>query len=317
MTITDVRLVRETGGQSDQGPTYERTYQVYFANGYSAAALIVNTDSRLPKYGYPLRSPDGNTIVDDTVYCFDCKMSLAEKSAATEGIAEYVAQYKIIPPNLSAFGIAGASINFEPNPLNRKPEIRGGGSDLTFYAPFGRDGRLIANSAYDVVDPQPPQPLPGREIQIVQNEPNNPSGKSRDYSNTVNAAQWYEVGKYNGKMGKIDFDEVHEVIAGTDGILQIVRYYRTIYPIITRRDSWRYSFADVGFRQLGTDGKPTEINDPKTGFPVTVPQPLDGSGHALPPGSIPPLFPPSGKEYKLMDEVDWNLLNLPNPFTNI
>lgn len=292
MTITDVKLISETGQDSlTGGVTYERVYHVYFTDGYSTAALIANTDDDLPKKAQA--HPDDAAAIVTAV-----KPSLHEDSAPDAGIAIYTVSYAQIPAQ-----------GFASSPLDRPPVVSGsGGIDINETVQTDLDGKGIVNSVGDLYDPLPERPKRGGSYTIVRNQAGHPGGIASAYSNTLNDATFYGKAAGTCQMGKIGWTKKAEVVSGAT-----VNYYEVTFPLTECADGFRFKAIDNGFRRKNDDDEQEAIID-GTGHAPTVPILLDGEGHELAAGTPPVPFPDGG--YKVLHETDWSILGLPNPFND-
>lgn len=299
MTITDVKLVSETGSRDlNGGPKYERKYHVYFTAGYSVAALLNNTEAALEK-------PGDEHPEDASVIAVSISPELHEDSAPDEGIAVYSVSFAVRTSQYEAMAT---------NPLDRVPVVSGeGGVDINEAAHFDDDGKGILNSADDFYDPLPERPKRGASYNIVKNQATHPGEMAGDYSNTVNSDAFHGKPAGSCKIGKITWGQKSEAFNGIT-----VTYYEVVIPIAYCPDGWRFKLVDNGCRKKEDDGSGegaiVHIIDPY-GNPVSSPVRLDGAGGEL--ADDDPreyvIFPEAG--YKVYHETAWAALSLPNPFS--
>lgn len=294
MEITEVTLIKSSGKWNEEsGKTYSQTYHVYFTGMYSIGTLLNQngSDSLLPAVG-----DSGDTWVDDDdVVCTDIGGDIDDNSPPT-GTSDL--------PSFAVFDATFAEVDneFEPNPLNDPPRIQWGGSDLSEVTTKDKDGAPIVNSAEDLYDPLPPQPIQGGEVTITWNIDENPADIVVEYSNTTNESTWHGVAAGNGLIGKITASNART----RNGI----EYWELSVPILFNRRGWRFKPIDNGFRELIGSVR-MSVTD-ASGAPVNVPVLLNGAGAELAIGGTAVVFPTDG--YKLMDETNWSTISIPNPF---
>lgn len=286
--VTDsVQLVSETASVTTAGASYTRTYQMKFIDGYSAAALIHNTEGDLPKVG-EVHPDDSNSIVETV----NPKLADSEGGVGA-GVAIYEVSYKPIDP----------SNDKSQTPTARNPEISWGGSDLSEVKQVDVDGVPKVNSAGDLYDPIRETPIRGGEVTITYNVNANPADFCVNFSYTTNDAEWYGVAVGNGLIGKITASKVYEVFEGAT-----IEYWKLTVPIRFNRDGWKNKIIDNGFRKAGGAAIVDDM-----GHTPPVPVLLDGAGGELAmPGGTPVVFPTDG--FRDFEEAAWDDLAIPNPF---
>lgn len=294
MTITDVQ--RLPGGGSSQygvGSDYSIPFLVTFTDGYSEAALRLNTDDRLPKKGWLLGDEDNPVSTDTSVYADKIDFGLMEaskyKSGGT-GFAIYTVTYKQV------------TFNFAENPLDRV-DVAWGGAEDTEVVKYDVNGNAIVNSAGELYSPLPMRPIRGSECCITIRQTANPGTTVTLFSNSTNSTEIWGVGVENAIMGKIIARSAQE---------DATKFWEVSFPIKFRRDSWRLKLIDNGSVFLNDDGEQQSLADDLGNLKQT-PTLLDGDGSPLEPTADPVIFPDEG--YEINDKLDWSTLGLPNPFT--
>jgi hypothetical protein len=268
---------------------YQRTYYVYFSEGYSAAGLVANTETGLPKRG--------NTHPDDlNSYVDSIDISLLDDSdpagtTSAPGVASYVVNYK--HKTIEAV---------YTTPLSRPAQIRWGGADIKTVKFQDASAQPFKNSAGDTLTDLPEQFVQGGEVSITRNEAGNPGNIVASYSNTVNSDGFYGVAAGNALMGKIEANKTIENVLGTS-----ITFWTVTYPITFKQDGWRLKVYDTGYRVK--DSSKLKVWVDENGQQPQCPIFLDGSGNY---SATPVIYPTAG--YKVYAEVAFGGLVLPNPF---
>lgn len=292
MTVTSIELASDEGGEDDRGPFYNSVYKVFFQGGFSAAALKLGAFSAgLPVRG-GTRDDDGSVVVKKV----SCKLAPGE-GGVNKGVALYTVDWGIYPPT-------GNNVQNNPNPLSRLPEIRWGGSDITYTVTQDINQKPIVNAAGDPFDTMPTDFVRASSCTISRNEQQNPAATVANFSNTTNSgAMWGNVPAKNGLMGKIEAEKISEVFSGT-----LLSYWRVTYPMIFRKDGWTFQPANVGWGALDPSlgDQYYQIRDGSGNRPA-IPQPLDANGYEA--ETITFL------SFEIKDTIDWSPMDLPNPFT--
>src|SRR5262245_19507930 len=162
------------------------------------------------------------------------------------------------------------------------------------------DGFAMLNSAGDPFDPPPTRPEPYLIMTCTKNLLNvNENDIITNYLHHVNSLPYRGIAP--GQVYMADFSANQKYRAGT-------HYYETQWTFWARERSWQLRILDCGFRHW--PGPPLVattrllIRGPD-GAPVSSPASLDGAGRKLAPGAQPQWL-----DFKICDEVDFNLLNL-------
>jgi len=298
MTITNVKRLAGTGkAKYAGGKEYRIPFQVFFSNGYSEAALVINSDSRLPKLSWYLGQESGATASDTAVFCTDIDITLDPASPyATDanGVANYIATF------------TQPQANFNANPLLRI-DVRWSGTDITRNYSYDKTGTRLENSANQLYQGVPDQPIDGASVVITTRQVANPGTIVQTYSNTVcSTALWGWAAKQS-RMGKI---EARPVIENS------LFFWELSFPIdfiggTNPEDNWRVFMLDQGWTFTNDDGDPQIATD-NVGQKAVEPVALDGSGGILD-GGDPDFYPADG--FVMHKEISWAPLNLPNPYT--
>ena len=165
------------------------------------------------------------------------------------------------------------------DPTDDAAVITWSGEQFQIPAVFDRNDDLIVNSAGDPFDP----PLMADDSHFVVNVSKNMASVPAavlDYQDAVNTASFtldgVSIAEGLAKMQRVTIGPVQR--RGSDT-------FRTVeLEIHLRRDGWKLTALDAGFRERTTGGPPEgikNIKNPDDGENVTAPVPLDGSGHAL------------------------------------
>lgn len=287
MTIVSVSdYIKETGNYQRAGGSYKRTLRVDFTAGYSAAALIHNTDSRLYKYG--------DIHPEDTAsYCSAVDVQMIDEGDDQQsGSALYICSFSPL--------VTG----YELNPLDRPAEIDWGGESQTEVMYVDEDGVAVLNSAKDRYDPMPEREILGPAVTITRFEASNPASIIETNSMTTNSGAIWGQSTDILKLGIITSQKVWE-----NG----VAYWRTKYPIYKNRKGWKLKLYDNGHRKRNDDGSKRRIHD-DMGQTSPVPVLLNGLGKELADGASPVVYPTNG--FRRYTSANWASISpaLPNPW---
>lgn len=263
--------------RDDNGLRITTQYQVWATQGSTGTDALLHAD--MPQYGeaggYGLRV---RNVGLDSV---DVVQDRAPNGTAADFLFTFTVEYGV--PTFQ---------NRDANPLDRAPEIRWAGGDLTEVMYADWNNVPCINSAGKVFDPLPERYIQCGDCTITINEADNPASRVVLFSRTVNATAIWQAGAYCGLFGKIESTNVTEVIDGVE-----FNYWRTTYPI-----SFRDSFGGWTFFPVD--------NGPWPDGSLVL---LDGAGAKLTPvGSEPVTYPPDGLQtYRA---TEWSTLKLPDPF---
>lgn len=277
--------------RDDSGPKINTQYQVWATSGSTGIDALFHTD--VPQYGelYPGASTYGLRVRSSQLDSFEIIQDKAPNGSAADYLFTIAIEYGIPTFN-----------NRDPNPLDREPDIKWAGGDLVEAMVKDWDDTALKNSAGEMYDPLPERYIQSGDCVITINESTNPASRVVNYSRTTNTAIIWGVAVESALMGKIESQNIIEVIDGAE-----FSYWRTSYPISFRNDNWKYKAIDLGYNSLsGGNLIPFKDNE---GNLLSTPKLLNGSGAV---STTPVVYPTAGfRQYK---RTNWATLGLPNPF---
>ena len=166
---------------------------------------------------------------------------------------------------------------FEPNPLNRPPEVSGGFDNQTEPYQYDINGDPVSTSAGELLASALERETSEVSISISANE--SVSWVARySFNNKINAASFSVDGVTIpaglAKISGISGNKQSENVNGNN-----FNYWKNTYIVKVRPEGWDHLYDDRGLYELGPTSLPQRIKD-IDGLDVTKPYPLDGSGAA-------------------------------------
>jgi hypothetical protein len=165
------------------------------------------------------------------------------------------------------------------DPTDDAAVITWSGEQFQIVAVFDRNDDLIVNSAGDPFDP----PLMADDSHFVVNVSKNMASVPAtilNYQDAVNSGSFtvdgVTIAAGLAKMQRVSIGQVQRRGSDTFRVVE--------FEIHLRRDGWKLTALDAGFRERTAGGPPDgikNIKNPDDGENVTAPVPLDGSGGAL------------------------------------
>jgi len=267
ISFKDLTLIRgsadyQSGGESTNGNKVSKIYRLVYDSRLIGADDLdtVAYDPLLPADGDPLKPGDPRKAGERNVTALD------------ETGCEFLVTITFSVPQTD-FSV------FEPNPLNRPDQIRGGGQRYTepYFKDYSDPPTTVTTSAGEPFQTQLMRGTSGYGLTITGNRADNPIAEWAEYlrPHSSNDAPFTIRGilipKGVGKLVDITFERVIE---------NQFAFWQFTWSLECAKD-WIDRVPDRGFYELDDDFELNPIRTGKTQEPVTEPWPLNGDGVAL------------------------------------
>lgn len=255
MAVTDVRIVRRSGGYGVGTRSYETVFEVTCAASDSIPTILTASEGGVS-------IPTIGTAYGDDAYATCTKVGDARQLG--DGFTQWEVPVTYERPSGDVLA---------EDPLDDKVRVSWGVRLVEEVVTWDKDGNPIDNSAGEPFDPPLMEEVAILTVRIVRNEATYGAADAFSYANAVNSSACTIAGLQVGARKARCLG-----IPGDNATRNGIDYWQKTYEFEFKMATWDRRPLDLGMYYLSA-GEPLTFKDDE-GAPMQVPQLLDGAGAA-------------------------------------